>query len=60
MIEYVVVAQLLKEQPQQQQPTQSTYQAPKYQTPSTTQSGSVPSSKQIEEFEEKLFEHPNG
>ena len=56
MIELILVAQLNTSQPQvtQQPQDQSTYKAPVYQQQSAP--SSVPSSKQIEEFEEKIFE----
>ena len=58
MIEFVLLAQMVTSQPQQQ----STYQAPEYQRPQTQQQptrSSVPTSKQIEQTEESIFDHPN-
>lgn len=60
MIEFLFLVQLNTSQPQtsQQSQTQSTYKAPVYQQQQST-TGSVPSQKQVEEFEKQIFEHPN-
>jgi hypothetical protein len=59
MIEFVLLAQLATSEPPPVTPSQP-YQAPKWQQPKTTMpsSGSVPSSKDIEEFEQEIHNHP--
>jgi len=58
MIEFVLLAQMVTSQPQQQ----STYQSPEYRRPQTQQQptrSSVLTSKRIEQNEEAIFDHPN-
>ena len=66
MISFLLLAQLSMSEPQQTQTqtqtqSQSTYRAPKWQQPQTQQApGSVPSRDDIEDFEQELYNHPNG
>jgi len=58
MIEFVLLAQMVTRQQQQQ----SKYQTPEYQRPQTQKQStrsSVPTSKQVEQNEESIFDHPN-
>jgi hypothetical protein len=62
MIEYILIAQLVSSEPEawlnKDQPC-TCYRAPKYSKP-VPQNYSVPSSRQVEQFEEELFDRPNG
>jgi len=60
MIEFVLLAQLVTSEPPPVPPPQP-YQAPVWQQPKTTMPprGSVPSSKEVEEFEQQIHNHPN-
>lgn len=59
MIEWIVLStKMITAEPQQPPvPPPSTYQAPKWSTDPSS-SGSVPTSKQIEDLEEELHESP--
>ena len=62
MIEYILIAQLVSSEPEawldKEKPC-TCYRAPNYSKP-VPQNYSVPNSKQIENIEETLFDHPNG